>query len=202
MTKLSIAALLAAIAGVGVLAFAPSTVLAGDCGAKCDSKDKSASAKDTKEGKSEEKKKLDILGTAEAAGSFTTLAVAIKAAGLEETLKGDGPFTVFAPTDEAFAKLPKETLESLLKPENKDQLVAILTYHVVAGKVDSKAVVKLEDAETVQGEKVKIEVKDGKVVLNGESTVTTVDVGATNGVIHVIDTVILPPSLTQKAASN
>lgn len=136
----------------------------------------------------------DIVDTAVGAGSFGTLAAALEAAGLVETLKSEGPFTVFAPTDEAFAKLPKGTVESLLKPENKDQLIAILTYHVVAGKVMAEDVVKLESAKTVQGSDVTIKVVDGKVMLNGSSTVTATDIGASNGVIHVIDSVILPPS--------
>jgi len=134
----------------------------------------------------------DIVDTAVAAGSFKTLVAAVKAAGLVDTLKGDGPFTVFAPTDAAFAKLPKETLESLLKPENKAKLTSILTYHVVSGQVEAKDVVKLTNATTVNGQRVAIAVKDGKVVLNGNSTVTTTDVKASNGVIHVIDTVIMP----------
>ena len=123
--------------------------------------------------------------------SLKTLVAAVKAADLVETLKGKGPFTVFAPTDEAFAKLPKETLESLLKPENKKKLAAILTYHVVSGKVMAKDVVKLSEAKTVQGSSVKIAVKDGKVMVDG-ATVAKADIECTNGVIHVIDTVIIP----------
>ncbi len=132
----------------------------------------------------------DIVDTAVAA-KFNTLVAAVKAAGLVETLKGQGPFTVFAPTDEAFAKLPKETLESLLKPENKDQLKAILTYHVVAGKVMAADVVKLKDAKTVNGKSVTIEVADGGVKIDG-AKVTKTDIACSNGVIHIIDTVILP----------
>lgn len=139
-------------------------------------------------------KKKDIVDTAVAAGSFTTLVAAVKAAGLVDTLKGDGPFTVFAPTDEAFAKLPEGTLENLLKPENKDQLAAILTYHVVSGKVKAKDVVKLNEATTVQGSDVDIAVTDAGVVLNGNSNVVKTDIKTSNGVIHVIDTVILPPA--------
>jgi uncharacterized surface protein with fasciclin (FAS1) repeats len=134
----------------------------------------------------------DIVDTAVAAGSFKTLAAALQAAGLVDTLKGAGPFTVFAPTDEAFSKLPAGTVENLLKPENKDKLVAVLTYHVVPGKVTSKEVVGLKEAATVQGAKIKIAVVDGKVKIN-DATVTTADVEASNGVIHVIDSVILPP---------
>jgi len=139
-------------------------------------------------------KKQDIVDTAIAAGSFTTLVAAVKAAGLVDTLKGDGPFTVFAPTDEAFAKLPEGTLESLLLPENKEKLAAILTYHVVSGKVKAKDVVKLNKAMTVQGSDVNIMVKDGAVVLNENSNVIKTDITTSNGVIHVIDTVILPSS--------
>jgi len=133
----------------------------------------------------------DIVDTAVGAGSFKTLAAALKAADLVDTLKGEGPFTVFAPTDEAFAKLPAGTVESLLKPENKKKLVAILTYHVVAGKVMAKDVVKLTEAKTVQGTSVKIVVKDGQVMVNG-ANVTKTDIETSNGVIHVIDSVILP----------
>lgn len=145
-------------------------------------------------GGSHKKNSKDIVETAVSAGSFNTLVAAVKAAGLVDTLKGDGPFTVFAPTDEAFAKLPAGTLENLLKPENKDQLAAILTYHVVSGKVKAKDVVKLNQATTVQGSDVTIAVENGGVVLNGSSNVVTTDIGTSNGVIHVIDTVILPPA--------
>jgi uncharacterized surface protein with fasciclin (FAS1) repeats len=122
---------------------------------------------------------------------FKTLVAAVKAADLVKTLSGDGPFTVFAPTDEAFAKLPKGTLEELLKPENKKKLAAILTYHVVPGNVMAKDVVKLKDAKTAQGSKVTITVKDGKVMLD-KATVVKTDIPCKNGVIHVIDAVILP----------
>lgn len=135
----------------------------------------------------------DIVDTAVAAGSFKTLAAALQAAGLVETLKGKGPFTVFAPTDAAFAKLPKGTVEDLLKPENKAKLTAILTYHVVPGNVLAAQVVTMNgaDVKTVNGQTVKIGVAGGKVTVNGANVVTT-DVKASNGVIHVIDTVILP----------
>lgn len=133
----------------------------------------------------------DIVDTAVAAGQFNTLAAALDAAGLIATLKGDGPFTVFAPTDEAFAKLPEGTVETLLKPENRDQLVSILTYHVVPGKVLAKDVVNLSEATTVNGSDVSIKVMDGKVQIN-KATVIAADVASSNGVIHVIDTVILP----------
>jgi uncharacterized surface protein with fasciclin (FAS1) repeats len=133
----------------------------------------------------------DIVDVAVEAGQFKTLAAALGAAGLVETLKGDGPFTVFAPTDEAFAKLPAGTVDSLLKPENRDQLVAILTYHVVPGKVMAADVVKLSEAETVNGKDLMIKVVDGKVHVD-QATVVAADVAASNGVIHVIDTVMLP----------
>ena len=133
----------------------------------------------------------DIVDTAVAAGNFKTLAAALKAAGLVETLKGDGPFTVFAPTDEAFAKLPAGTVENLLKPENRDKLRAVLTYHVVAGKVTAAQVVKLKTAKTVQGSDVKIMTSGGKVMVDNANVVKT-DITATNGVIHVIDTVLMP----------
>ena len=145
-------------------------------------------------GGSYKKASKDIVDTAVAAGDFNTLVAAVKAAGLVDTLKGDGPFTVFAPTDEAFAKLPDGTLDMLLKPENKDKLAAILTYHVVSGKVKAKDVVKMTSAATVQGGDVNIMVKDGSVILNGNSTVVDTDIKTSNGVIHVIDTVIMPPS--------
>ncbi|BCX02225.1 MAG: hypothetical protein KatS3mg053_0163 [Candidatus Roseilinea sp.] len=142
----------------------------------------------------------DIVDTALAAGTFNTLATALQAAGLVDTLKGAGPFTVFAPTDEAFAKLDQALLESLLKPENKDQLVAILTYHVVPGTVTAADVTKLTEAETVQGEKITIKVDGGNVMIN-DAKVVTADVMASNGVIHVIDTVILPPSVSEALAA-
>ena len=138
-----------------------------------------------------ESKALDIVDTAVGAGQFNTLAAALTAAGLVDTLKGDGPFTVFAPTDAAFAKLPEGTVENLLKPENRDQLVAILTYHVVPGKVYAADVIKLTGATTVNGSDVTIAVVDGGVRIDNANVVTT-DIAASNGVIHVIDTVILP----------
>jgi uncharacterized surface protein with fasciclin (FAS1) repeats len=133
----------------------------------------------------------DIVDTAVAAGNFKTLAAALKAADLVETLKGKGPFTVFAPTDEAFAKLPEGTLADLLKPENKAKLVGILTYHVVPGKVMAADVVKLSKAKTVQGSEVTIKVEDGKVMVDN-ANVTKTDIKCGNGVIHVIDAVMLP----------
>ena len=133
----------------------------------------------------------DIVDTAVSAGSFTTLAKALEAADLVGTLKGAGPFTVFAPTDEAFAKLPAGTVADLLKPENKDKLRAILTYHVIAGKVTAAEVVKLSSAKTVNGKNVQISAAGNSVKVNDAQVVKT-DIKASNGVIHVIDTVLLP----------
>jgi transforming growth factor-beta-induced protein len=133
----------------------------------------------------------DIVDTAVAAGSFKTLAAALQAAGLVDTLKGKGPFTVFAPTDEAFAKLPAGTVEDLLKPENKEKLVAILTYHVVPGKVLAAQVTKMNSAKTVNGQSVAISVNDGTVMVDNAKVVQT-DILCSNGVIHVIDSVVLP----------
>jgi uncharacterized surface protein with fasciclin (FAS1) repeats len=133
----------------------------------------------------------DIVDTAVAAGQFKTLAAALTAAGLVPTLKGAGPFTVFAPTDEAFAKLPKGTVEDLLKPENKAKLTAILTYHVVPGKVMAADVVKLTSAKTVQGGAAKVSTIGGGVMID-QSHVTKTDIVTSNGVIHVIDTVMMP----------
>ena len=132
-----------------------------------------------------------IVETAVAAEDFSTLVAAVKAAGLVETLSGKGPFTVFAPTNEAFAKLPKGTVESLLKPENKEKLIAVLTYHVVPGTVMAKDVVKVDSAKTVQGSKISITVK-GKTVKVDNAEVVKTDIKCSNGVIHVIDSVILP----------
>jgi len=130
----------------------------------------------------------DIVDTAVAAGDFNTLATALKAAGLVETLKGDGPFTVFAPTDEAFAKIPQSDLQALLA--DKDKLTKVLTYHVVAGKVTAADVVKLDQAKTVEGQSIKIDTSNGVKVDN--ANVIKTDIMASNGVIHVIDSVILP----------
>jgi len=133
----------------------------------------------------------DIVDTAVAAGSFGTLVAAVQAAGLVDTLKGDGPFTVFAPTDAAFAALPEGTVENLLKPENKDQLVAVLTYHVIPGKVMSSDIAGKEMmVATVNGAEVDVNATDGVMV--NQANVVTADVGASNGVIHVIDAVLLP----------
>ena len=131
-----------------------------------------------------------IVGVAAGAGQFSTLVTAVKAAGLVDTLNGKGPFTVFAPTDEAFAKLPAGTVESLLKPENKEKLAGILTYHVLAGKVPA-ADVKSGNAKTVNGKELAIKADAGKVMV-GAATVVKTDIAASNGVIHVIDTVLIP----------
>jgi uncharacterized surface protein with fasciclin (FAS1) repeats len=134
----------------------------------------------------------DIVDTAASAGNFTTLVAAVEAAGLVDTLKGEGPFTVFAPTDEAFAKLPPGTVEELLKPENKDQLASILTYHVVPGRIMSGDIQGADTAVvTVQGSEVEIDARGGAVMVD-EATVTQADIEASIGVIHVIDTVIVP----------
>lgn len=134
----------------------------------------------------------DIVDTAVGAGVFKTLAAALEAADLVGTLKGDGPFTVFAPTDAAFEKLPAGTVEELLKPENKQKLVDVLTYHVVAGKVMAADVVGLDEAKTVNGKTIDIDVEGNSVKVN-DANVTATDIAASNGVIHVIDQVILPP---------
>jgi len=140
----------------------------------------------------EEKPKKDIVEVAVEAGKFKTLAKALTEAGLVEALKGEGPFTVFAPTDEAFEKLGKDTIEAVLK--DKEKLTAILKYHVVSGTVPAKTVVTLDgkSAKTLGGKEVKIEVKDGKVVLNGKVNVVKTDIMTKNGVIHVIDAVLIP----------
>ena len=133
----------------------------------------------------------DIVEIAVSAGSFKTLVAAVQAAGLVDALKGEGPLTVFAPTDEAFDKLPEGTVENLLKPENKDKLIAILTYHVVPGRVTAGEVVNLDSAKTINGRSLKISARDGKVMVD-DARVTATDIMASNGVIHVIDAVVLP----------
>jgi len=134
----------------------------------------------------------DIIDTAVAAGTFGTLATALTAAGLIDTLKGEGPFTVLAPTDDAFAKIPAADLQALLA--DKDKLTAVLTYHVIAGNVPASVVTTLHEAATVEGSMVTIATANGTVTLNGSSKVTATDIQATNGVIHVIDTVLMPPA--------
>jgi uncharacterized surface protein with fasciclin (FAS1) repeats len=134
---------------------------------------------------------IDVVATAMQAGKFKTLCAAVEAAGLASTLQGEGPFTVFAPTDEAFAKLPAGTVESLLKPENKSKLVAVLTYHVVPGRVFSDKAVASKTLKTVQGQEITIAVKDGKAMAD-KATIVKTDIDASNGVIHVIDAVLMP----------
>lgn len=148
-------------------------------------------AQTTARAEQQEKASKDVVDTAVAAGQFKTLAAALKAADLVDTLKGDGPFTVFAPTDDAFAKLPAGTVDDLLKPENKQKLVGVLTYHVVPAKATSKEVAGMSSVKTVNGKELKLKVEEGKVRV-GDATVTKADVHASNGVIHVIDTVLMP----------
>lgn len=143
------------------------------------------------DGHAKSEKPGDIVDVALAAGDFNTLAAALTAADLVDTLKGEGPFTVFAPTDAAFAALPEGTVENLLKPENRDQLISVLTYHVVAGEVPAADVVSLSAATTVNGADVAIKVIDGTVMIDNATVIAT-DIDASNGLIHVIDTVILP----------
>jgi len=167
-TVLKRSGMAAAIAGLALL---------GACGSQTTAQTKAPQA--------------DIVDTAVSAGSFKTLVTAVQAAGLVETLKGDGPFTVFAPTDAAFAKLPAGTVDDLLKPENKETLVAVLTYHVVPGKIMSSDIAgKTAKVGTVQGGKLSVDATDGVKV--DEASVITADIEASNGVIHVIDTVVLP----------
>ncbi len=136
-------------------------------------------------------KKSDLVDTAVAAGNFTTLVAAVKATGLVDVLKGDGPYTVFAPSDEAFAKIPAHTLKALLKPENRDKLVKILTYHVVPGKLEAEDVVSLSGAKTVQGGRLKFR-QHGNTVRVDNANVLKTDINTSNGIIHVIDTVLMP----------
>jgi len=151
----------------------------------------SCGAGDEKHSHDKKEMKMDIVDTAVHNEDFSTLVAAVQAADLVDVLKGEGPFTVFAPTNEAFAKLPDGTVESLLEPENKDQLIAVLTYHVVAGKVLAADVVGLDSAETVQGESIEIDVSDDGVTVEGANVIKT-DIETSNGVIHVIDTVMIP----------
>jgi uncharacterized surface protein with fasciclin (FAS1) repeats len=183
--------LLSAAAMLILITAGVNRVSADDCGSKskADGQDKSLMIQASETKKVDTQKSMDIVKTAISAGSFNTLMAAVKAAGLVETLKGAGPFTVFAPTDEAFKKLPAGTVEALLK--DKAKLTAILTYHVVPGMVMAADVVKLKDAKTVQGQKVMIRTgKDGVMIDNAK--VVKTDIVTSNGVIHVIDTVILP----------
>jgi uncharacterized surface protein with fasciclin (FAS1) repeats len=150
-----------------------------------------AQARTAKKEVIDQAKKSDIVETAKAEGSFKTLAAALKGAGLVDTLKGKGPFTIFAPTDEAFAKLPKGTLDSLLQPENKEKLVAILTYHVVPGTLMAADIAKAKTAKTVNGESLTIKISGDSVMVNN-AKVTKPDIACTNGVIHVVDAVLIP----------
>ena len=167
-----------------------STAQADDCSKSCHSKKMSKKMMTIKA----EAAPKDIVDTAVAAGSFKTLAAALGAADLVDALKGDGPFTVFAPTDEAFAKLPAGTVEELLKPENKSKLVDILTYHVVSGKVMANTAVTLDKATALNKKDIALKVSGDALTLNGGAKVVKADIETSNGVIHVIDTVILPPT--------
>jgi uncharacterized surface protein with fasciclin (FAS1) repeats len=175
---------------ISSLAFA-GTSHAGGCMGAGGSSGKEVMSTASATSKVDKETSMDIVQTAIAAGSFKTLVAAVQAAGLVETLQGKGPFTVFAPTDEAFAKLPKGTVEDLLKPENKAKLVAILTYHVVAGRAMAADVTKAKSVTTVQGQDLAVLVANGKAMI-GNANLMKTDVVAGNGVIHVIDTVLLP----------
>ena len=174
---------------LGLFAVA-SSVQAGNCNS-CSSKKMSPKVMTVT---AENANPKDIVDTAVAAGSFKTLAAALGAADLVGALKGDGPFTVFAPTDEAFAKLPAGTVEELLKPENKNKLVNILTYHVVSGKVMAKTAVTLDKATALNKKDIALKVTGDALTLNGSAKVIKADIETSNGVIHVIDNVILPPT--------
>jgi uncharacterized surface protein with fasciclin (FAS1) repeats len=176
---------LATVLSLSLLIALPLATAAGDCGGQ----DKStAAAKAMKAGYD---KSADIVDTAIAAGSFKTLTAALDAAGLVDALRAEGPFTVFAPTDEAFAKLPAGTVESLLAPENRDKLVRILTYHVVKGKVTANDVMKIDSAEALSGDELSIAANKSGVHIDNAMVVQP-DIEASNGVIHVIDTVLIP----------
>jgi len=180
LTLLTVFAVIFAFNGIG------SADCGSDHGKMGQSKEK---AQKMVSAETEKMNKKDIVDMAVSAGSFKTLVAAVKAAGLVEALKGEGPFTVFAPTDEAFAKLPEGTVEALLK--DKEKLASILTYHVVSGAVKAEDVVKLKKAETLNGQNVKITVDEGAVMVDNANVITT-DILCSNGVIHVIDKVILP----------
>jgi uncharacterized surface protein with fasciclin (FAS1) repeats len=181
--------------GLSVFAF---SAYASECSAsKCDGGSTVATAY-SKDAKGEKTQPATVVAALAGKEKFSTLVAAVKAAGLADTLSSEGPFTVFAPTNEAFAKLPAGTVDELLKPENKEKLKAVLTYHVVAGKVTSEQVVKLSTAKTVNGAEIAIKVVDGKVLINN-ATVIKADYQVGNGVIHVIDSVILPPAQTTSA---
>lgn len=179
--------------GLTAYAFLASMFVVG-CAEKPDPAGEGMSSEESgTEATSSSEEMADIVDTAVGAGDFGTLVAAVKAAGLVETLKGEGPFTVFAPTDAAFEALPEGTVADLLKPENKDKLVAILTYHVVPGKVMAADVVNVDSATTVQGKDVAVTVEGETVMING-ATVVIADIECSNGVVHAIDAVIMPPS--------
>ena len=189
---------LVGIAAAVVTMAASQVAYACDCGCKdkseCGKKDKTAKkecASKHQHAHADHSHAKDIVDTAVAAGSFKTLVAAVTAADLGATLKSEGPFTVFAPTDEAFSKLPEGTVENLLKPENKEQLVAILKYHVVAGKVTAEQVVSLDSATTANGSELAIAANDHGVKV-GEANVIKADIDTSNGIIHVIDSVLIP----------
>jgi len=182
------------VAVASSFAFANPAAADGDCGSKVGAQAIQTAVTGEAAATPAEARRPDIVQTAIGAGSFKTLVAAVQAAGLVETLQGPGPFTVFAPTDEAFAKLPPGTVEDLLKPENKAKLVAILTYHVVPGKVMSADVVKVKSATTVQGGNLAVKVDKSRVMIDNAEVVQA-DVLAGNGVIHVIDTVMLPKAM-------
>lgn len=178
-----------AIFALASLIASPAALACGGCGCKAAKPAKSQAAQG------------DIVETAIAAGKFKTLVAAAQAAGLVEALKGKGPLTVLAPTDEAFAKLPEGTLETLLKPENKDQLKSILLYHVIPAKATAAVVATLTEVKTLSGKKLTISIDDDHIHINdGAAHVTKTDVMTTNGVIHVIDTVLLPPAAKTASA--
>ncbi len=178
------------VAAAAVLVAGYQTSKAGSCGSSHASS-KSASYDHSHDKAHASATMTDIVDLAIGAGSFKTLTSALVAADLVDVLRGDGPFTVFAPTDEAFAKLPKGTLEALLKPENRDQLTAILTYHVVPGKLDAEEVASRRNIKTVNGQRIDIQEKRGGLLLD-DSKVVSADLFADNGVVHVVDTVLLP----------
>ncbi len=182
------------IASAAVLMVSGGHVIAGNCEHKTDQKSQCSASKMIKKMTSSSAVQgNDIVATAVKAGTFTTLVAALQAADLDGVLQGDGPFTVFAPSDAAFEKLPEGTVATLLKPENKDQLAAILKLHVVSGKVSSKQVVTIDEAKSVGGEALKINADDNGVTVGGAKVVSA-DIESSNGIIHVIDTVILPQS--------
>ncbi|MBL8765032.1 MAG: fasciclin domain-containing protein [Phycisphaerae bacterium] len=193
------AAAVAAVAGAGAFAVEPPAKPETKPATPATPAAKPEAKPEAKPAAKPEVKADDVIAVAEKAGNFKTLIAAIKAAGLTETLKGKGPFTIFAPTDEAFGKLPKGTLDDLLKPENKEKLGNILKYHVVSGKVGAADVMKMKGAKTLEGSEAAITVKDKDVMVDA-AKVTKTDIAASNGVIHVIDAVIMPKAKDAKKA--